>query len=395
MLRSSTKVRGALVALAAAALAAPLAAPAHAASGDVSEPIVTGLSGPLGLAVAPDGTVYVAQAFGDPENGVPSTLDRVEDDGTLTTVASSMDGEIAGPDAMSPGNGRAKLTYVTTGGNEQGPFAGLRWVRPSGRLSKVADLLAHEENENPDGDVHYGFSDLPADCAEQVEDPPIFGGGEGYSGIVESHPYATAVGADGTRYVADAAGNTVLKVTRSNRVSTLAVLPPQEITVTAEMIEALNESIEQANEGAPPEEQLALIPDCVEGHVHAFEAVPTDVEIGPDGQLYVSTLPGGPEDPSLGARGSVYKVNPRTGRAVQVATGFLGATNLAVAPNGDIYVAELFGGKISKAGEDGPETVAEVPFPAAVEFAGGKLYATIDAFGFATPDGGSLVTITP
>jgi hypothetical protein len=36
-----------------------------------------------------------------------------------------------------------------------------------------------------------------------------------------------------------------------------------------------------------------------------------------------------------------------------------------------------------------------VPFPAAVEFHGGKLYATIDAFGFATPGGGSLVTITP
>ena len=393
MFRSRTS-RSALVALATATLVAPLATPAAAA--DVSEPLVTGLSGPLGLAVAPDGTVYIAQAFGNPEEGVPSTLSRVEDDGELTNIAAVEDGEIAGVDANAPGTGRAKLTYVTTGGFEDGDFyATLRSVRASGRLSRVSDLQGWEEEHNPDADVHYGFSDLPEDCAEQVEDPPIFGGGEGYDGIVESHPYATATAADGTRYVADAAGNTIIKVTRFNTTSTLAVLPGQPFLLTAEAIAGINEGIEQGNEGVPEDEQTPLVPECVEGHTYVFEPVPTDVEIGPDGQLYVSTLPGGPEDPSLGARGAVYKVNPRTGRTVEVARGFLGATNLAVAPNGDIYVAELFADRISKVGDDGPEAVAEVPFPAAVEFAQGQLYATIDAFGFATPDGGSLVTIEP
>ena len=54
-------------------------------------------------------------------------------------------------------------------------------------------------------------------------------------------------------------------------------------------------------------------PACVVGEEYAFEPVPTDVEFGPDGWLYVSSLPGGPEDASLGARGAVFRVNPWTG----------------------------------------------------------------------------------
>lgn len=49
---------------------------------------------------------------------------------------------------------------------------------------------------------------------------------------------------------------------------------------------------------------------CVVGHEYAFEPMPTDVEIGPDGWLYVSSFPGGPEDPSLGARGAIFRINP-------------------------------------------------------------------------------------
>ncbi len=100
--------------------------------------------------------------------------------------------------------------------------------------------------------------------------------------------------------------------------------------------------------------------------------------------------PGGPEDPVLGARGSVYTVDPATGAAEFVAGGFFAATNVAVAPDGTVYVAELFGGKISKVSGSVGVTVVEVPTPAAVEWANGKLYATVDVFG-----NGSVVTITP
>ncbi len=86
-----------MVALAAAALLTPMVAPAGAA-GPVSEPLATGLAGPLGLAVAPNGTVYVAQSFGDPEAGSPSTLTAVATDGTQTDLVSVADGEVAGID---------------------------------------------------------------------------------------------------------------------------------------------------------------------------------------------------------------------------------------------------------------------------------------------------------
>ena len=118
--------------------------------------------------------------------------------------------------------------------------------------------------------------------------------------------------------------------------------------------------------------------------------MPTDVELGPDGLLYVSLLPGGPEDPSLGARGAVYTVDPSTGAVAFVAGGFLGATNIAVAPDGTVYVAELFGNQISRVVGTGGQPVVELPMPAAIEWADGKLYATVDVFG-----NGSVVTITP
>ena len=79
-----------------------------------------------------------------------------------------------------------------------------------------------------------------------------------------------------------------------------------------------------------------------------FEPVPTDVELGPDGWLYVSSLPGGPEDGSLGAQGRVYKVNPKTGKVKIVADGFISTVDVAVASNGDVYVAELFTGRIKQ-----------------------------------------------
>jgi hypothetical protein len=50
--------------------------------------------------------------------------------------------------------------------------------------------------------------------------------------------------------------------------------------------------------------------------VSATGQVPTDVEVGPLGQPWVSTLPGGPEDPSLGARGSASLPRDTRGPAV-------------------------------------------------------------------------------
>ena len=59
-----------------------------------------------------------------------------------------------------------------------------------------------------------------------------------YNGVIDSNPYAVANGHHGGYYVADAAGNDILKVKRwrwHSRIRTVAVLPPIPQEVTAEV----------------------------------------------------------------------------------------------------------------------------------------------------------------
>ena len=131
------------------------------------------------------------------------------------------------------------------------------------------------------------------------------------------------------------------------------------------------------------------LPDCTVGKTYAFEPVPTDVEVKSSGSLIVSLLPGGPEDASLGARGAVVRLAP-DGEFANLAGGFLGAANVAVAPGGRIYVAELFGNKISLLRNHHVTTVRHVQQPAALEYSHGRLYAGINALG-----NGSVISFRP
>jgi sugar lactone lactonase YvrE len=139
------------------------------------------------------------------------------------------------------------------------------------------------------------------------------------------------------------------------------------------------------------------LPRCTVGKKFALEAVPTDIEYGPDGNLYVTSLPGGPEDGSLGANGRLLKINPTTGAVTTIADHLLSPTGVAVAANGDVYVAQLFPGVISKlaAGSTKLRTFVKVPFPAAVEATPTGLLATINALPMGPKPKGQVVTITP
>ena len=123
------------------------------------------------------------------------------------------------------------------------------------------------------------------------------------------------------------------------------------------------------------------IPACAVGLDYWFEPVPTDVELGPDGWLYVSSLPGGPEDGSLGAQGRVYKMNPKSGKVKFITGGFISTVDVAVAKNGDVYVAELFTGTIKKikAGSTKAKPFVQLTMVGAIELAKGYLYATDNA----------------
>jgi hypothetical protein len=336
--------RIALAAVGAASLTVALAPSAAAEEAPRwSRTLTDQVGAPFGIAVHKD-QVYVA-------DGATATVSRIKGDGSLATIATaSPSGDVAGIDLNADGT---SLAYTAT---DFAAGTATLTIKTEGKPDVVADLRAHEENKNPDGKVTYGLrpgaSQCAKDFAEAATQLPAT-----YTGIVDAHPYAVASLGDGSWVVADAGANALLKVNGNGRVSTLAVLPAQRLTFTADMAAAI---------GAP---------DCIVGETYRFEAVPTDVEVGPDGKLWVTTLPGGPEDPSLGARGALYSVT-MSGRSTRVASGFLGATNVAVAPNGSAYVTELFAGKISKVGQNGNVSDwASLPGALAVEVKGEHVYA--------------------
>lgn len=317
--------------------------------------IADGLFSPLSLAVDATGNSYVAQSF-------IGTLTKVTPAGTQTTVATASPGEAIGAVSSLGGN-----VYFAQGSQEELRFH-MMSLEPGGEPQHLADLGEHERTMNPDQVNTYGFTDLDEACLAQF--PEDVAGMARYTGIVDTNPYASTA-TNHAIYVADAGANAILRVGWDGMVSTVAVLPPTpEVEVTAELAGQFG------------------FPECAVGHGYAFEPVPTDVEIGPDGWLYVSTLPGGPEDPSLGARGAVHKVNPSTGEVVTIATGFVGTTNLAVERNtGIVLVTELFGGpelsgqvSVILPGSDMAFTSIPVRSPAAIELRGGTVYITHDAF---------------
>ena len=317
--------------------------------------LADGLIGPLHLDVSfgrKGPNILVSQSF-------VGSIGRIAG-GTVTDVVTEPGGFTGGVAAGPFGT----VLYLV--GSEDGSF--LKIQLPDGTKKVLADLGTHESTRNPDRINTYGLQGASDECLAQL--PPELPLAP-YTGDINSNPYELLVTPFGV-YVADAGANAILFVEWSGKIRTIAVLPPRPEVITAQIAEG------------------AGLPDCTVGLTMNFEPVPTDVEVGPGRQLYVSSLPGGPEDASLGARGGVFKVHPISGRTQLIGTGFLGATNLAVSPGGTVYVAELFGGRVSKLTRNGPVTVRELNEPAAVEFSGGRLYVTTDVNTV-----GKVVTFSP
>lgn len=352
--------------LAAAALVIPMGPAVAGSSSSEPETLAKGLLAPLSLAVDKNDSVLVTQNFA-------GRLDRVKDDGQLANLYTRAGWDVSG--VATQGGTTYFLESMGAGGGKPDALKGyVKSIDRSGEVRTIADLAGYERAHNPDGDQHYGFGDdVSADC---LKGWPAFPPAR-YDGLLDSHPYATAVKGD-TLYIADAGANAILEVDAdTGDISTVAVLPPRPAVIPA----GARIPIDMA--GGTVE-----APACVVGDEYAFESVPTDVEIGPDGWLYVSSLPGGPEDTSFGARGAIFKVNPWTGATRLWAEDILSPTGIAVADNGDVYAASMFGNEIVKIdawSREGTQFLA-VNGPAGVELSGDTLYATA-GFGPGAPAG--------
>ncbi|HEY7272972.1 MAG TPA: ScyD/ScyE family protein [Actinoplanes sp.] len=296
--------------LAAGALVLTAAAPAQAAGGhDAPVTVASGLDNPRGLAFGPDGALYVAEAgrggsgpcqpgpeggevcfgrsaaitriaYGHQRRIVSNLPSLASPEGTQAIGASDVSFDRRGRLYFTVGLGADPA--VRTRVPQLAGMAKLYRVKRHGPRP-VADIGGFEARVNPDG----------------VQPP-------------DTNP--NAVLATGRfELVADAGGNSLVKVDSRGRISTVATFPSR--TVPAPAIPG----------GPPPGTPIPM------------QAVPTSVVRGPDGAFYVGELTG---FPFLPGQARVWRVQP--GHAPTVyATGFTNIIDLAFGPDHKLYVLEI------------------------------------------------------
>lgn len=297
----------------------------------------------FGLATAPNGDVLVA----DGGQGITNRYGGLE-------VA------LPGVTDIAP-IGRSSLwaTVGLTGAPGSDTGQGLYRVS-NGRNRMIANLFDFEASDDPDG------------------------------AGADSNPFDVITVDGRTAVVADAGGNTLLRVSNQGAVEVIAVFPPELVSIVD-----LKERIGCAGTPVPALEFLCGFPDEV-----VSQAVPTSVALGPDGYYYVGELKGFP-----GATGesNVWRVAPDAAgvtcpsvpECVKAADGgFTSIIDLAVGQEGTLYVTELdengwfalenmvaAGGTISTCDVDPfscTSRASEVPIPTAVTVGrGGTEWVTI------------------
>lgn len=336
-----------------------LAGPALA---QTTEVIATGLNNPRGIAIAPNGDLYVAEAGTGGDEfchvgptgprcfGTTGAIVRIDPRrGTVEDVVTGLP-SVAGEDGSGAGGphdvsfqGRGNL-FVTIGwGGEpdlreeledyHGTMAVLGRVTADGTYKIVADIGSFESDDNPD-------NDLP-----------------------DSNPYGV-LALPGKTIVADAGANALFEIGANGAIRTLAAFE------------------EQPFPGGPPR-----------------DAVPTTVVRGGDGAYYVSQLTGGPF--SVGAA-NIFRVPAEGGTPEVVATGFTNVIDIAFAPDGSLYVLQIAapipnfpGGSLIKVALDGTRTTVDVDLfaPGGVAVAkDGTIYVTNFSI---LPGGGQVIAIRP
>lgn len=336
-----TRARAALAGATVLALAGGLA-PVTAVTASAATPawtvVARGLDGPYGMQATGRSTFVVAEA----DTGEITKVDAAS--GRTRALLKGL----PGPASVGVQNGSM---YVPLGGpapDAPAPAAGrfppasvLKARADGSQVRRLADLLAHEQRRNPDGQVQL-VKGKPVDA---LTNP--FG--------VDAGPYGLLV--------ADGGANAVLRVGRLTGRTTTFFVPP---TVT---IPACRRPGAQANPGTV-----------------GCDSVPTDV-VTARGSIYVATL--GSEVP---AAARIYRLDPHDGKVQQVWYGLTGLTGIAVAPDGTIYASQVLEGapagppaagfdpstvgQIVKIAPNGRRTEVQVPMPLGLVWHEGALYST-------------------
>jgi hypothetical protein len=300
--------------------------------------IMSGLNNPRGLAIGPDGGIYVAEAGAG--GAGPCTINATNENrcfGNTGAVSRWLNGVqqrvfsqfpshalVGGGAALGPSDvafqGSQMFVLMGLGfdptqrsvlfGGDL--FGKLLQVSPTGQITEAGDVSAFERDVNPAG------------------------------GPVDSNPFGLLV-LPTVRLVTDAGGNALLSVVPSGLVNKVAVFPSRPTRTT----DAVATSVAVGPDGAYYVSELTGVPFAA-GAANIWRVVPgqaptvfrsgfttvTDIDFGPDGSLYVVEHSTGPA--FFGLPGDLVKITPDGQRTVLV-SNLDRPTSLRVASDGSVY----------------------------------------------------------